>query len=60
MDTKVEIDIGYKGFGEHVSSIRRYFYKEGKISLNMVECRHNRLYENTEKVNQLLELSGTV
>ena len=58
MDTKVEIDIGYKGFGEHVLSIRRYFYKEGKISLNMVECRHelyDRLYESIEKVNQLIQ-----
>ena len=71
MDSKVEIDIGYKCFGEHVLSIRRYFYKEGKINLNMVECRHNlydRLHENIEKANQFIEkavfdkiwLSGTV
>ena len=58
MDTKVEMDIGYKGFGEHVLSIRRYFYKDGKIRFNMVECRYklyDRLYKNIEKVNQLLE-----
>ena len=58
METKLEIDIGYKGFGEHVLSIRRYFYKEGKISLNMIECCHklyDRLYESIEQVNQLIE-----
>ena len=58
MDTKVEIDTGNKDFGEHVLSIRRYFYKDGKISLNMIESRHkvyNRLHENIQKVNQLLE-----
>ena len=58
MDTKVEIDIGYKGFGEHVLSIRRYFYKDGKISLTMIECRHklyDRLYESVGKINHLIE-----
>ena len=57
MDTKVEIDIGYKGFGEHVLSIRRYFYKDGKISLTMI-CRHklyDRLYESVGKINHLIE-----
>ena len=58
MDTKVEIDIGYKGYGEHLLSIRRYRYKDGKIILSMVECRHklyDRLYESIGKINHWIE-----
>ena len=58
METKVEIDIGYKGFGEHLLSIRRYRYEDGKINLSMIECQHtlyDRLYESIDKVNDLIE-----
>ena len=58
MDTKVEIDIGYKGFGEHVLSIRRYRYESGKINLSMIECRHkvyDRLYESIGQINQWID-----
>ena len=55
MDMKVETYIGYKGFGEHVLSIRRYRYEDGKINLSMIECRHklyDRLYESVGQINQ--------
>ena len=58
MDSKVEIDIGYKGFGEHVLSIRRYRYEDGKINLSMIECRHKlyyRLYQSRGKINHWIE-----
>ena len=58
MDTKVEIDIGYKGFGEHVLSIRRYRYENGKINLSMIECRHklyDKLYDSIDKINHFIE-----
>ena len=58
MDTKVEIDIGYNGFGEHILSIRRYRCEDGKINLSMIECRHklyDRLYESIDKINHWIE-----
>ena len=58
MDTKLEIDIAYKGFGEHVLSIRRYRYENGKISWSMIECRHklyDRLYESIGEINEWIE-----
>ena len=54
----MEIDIGYKGFGGHVLSIRRYHYENGKINLSMIECRHklyDRLYEGVGEINQWIE-----
>ena len=58
MGTKVEIDIGYKGFGVHVLSVKRYRYENGEIKVNMIECRHklyDRLYESVGQINQWIE-----
>ena len=58
MDTKVEIDIGYKGFGEHILSIRRYCCEDRKINLSMIECRHklyDKLHESIDKINHWIE-----
>ena len=54
----MEIDIGYKGFGFHVLSVRRYRYENGEIQVNMIECHHklyDRLYESVGQINQWIE-----
>ena len=51
----MEIYIGYKGFGEHVLSIRRYHFENGKINVNIIECHHklyDRLYQSIGQINQ--------
>ena len=58
MGRKVEIDIGYKGFGEHVLSVRRYRYENGKINVSRIECCHklyDRLYESVGQINQWID-----
>ena len=57
----MEIDIGYKGFGKHVLSTRRYRYESGKINLSMIECCHklyDRLYESIGQINQWTRVVG--